>query len=154
MIIFVRTSTRPNASVGFFTQLASSILPYSLKRLARQLDGKMRQFSPRYSADVLQKIVVIEFDDQDTYEKWLSSEEKKLRDVYANRHNQQHGIVTSESTVTLDPAEADAYKADIASSTWPAKCFLLNTVSGFWPDRMISSDKSADDGLIIDTAVV
>lgn len=154
MIIRTRMHTRPNLHTQFFAQMHGdpNNIPWSLKSLFVELWPKFRNYDPRYTKDVLFKLIISEFDDQETYDAFCSDSENVKRENLLQEEYKITGVslVDEIRQFDKDSQELQDYYNWVLAYTWPAKCFLIRSSWDQAPDRFLDEvykEKPDNDGL-------
>ena len=145
MLVLTRTHIRPNTKTPFFLQLATDHRPWTLDPLYIRLKSRMKVFEGRFSKDVLTKVVIFEFADQECYDEWKSEPHNMIRAQALSLYNSTRFITTTDDVKIMDdPTE---YYQGIVSTYFATKCFKLARLPGDAQDSFV------EDGSITDPSV-
>jgi len=132
MLVLTRTHTRPNTKTPFFLQLVTDPRPWDLYQLYINLKSRIKIFDERFSKDVLTKIVIFEFADQECYDIWKSHPHNLIRTQSLLFYNSSKFITMTDVLTEMD--DASDYYNDIASRYFSSTNFKLARVAGDTPD--------------------
>lgn len=131
MIVKTRMHVRPNLRTQFFSQMRGDPKnpKYITKPIIIKLWPNLKVYEPRYTKDVLFKLVITEFDDQETYDAFYADDANAKRELDLKEEYYITGVSLTDEIRYFDKDSKDLedYYTWVLEYTWPEQCFLLRS---------------------------